>query len=176
MNIFALHKTPKIAAQSHCDQHVVKMITESVQMLSTAHHVLNQRPSPDLYEVTHINHPANLWIRKTSGNYYWLLELATELIHEYDYRFGKPNKYDRARDLIEGPLSRSPFYFEERRVTRFALAFKTYPELQDVKRPIESYRKFYVVDKSPFARWDNGRDPPDWYIEMLLGYSKTGRI
>ena len=41
MNIFYLDKAPEIAAQLHCDKHVVKMILESAQMLSTAHRVLD---------------------------------------------------------------------------------------------------------------------------------------
>ena len=49
MNIFVLDHNPKIAAQSQCDKHVVKMIVESAQMLSTAHRMLDgvetKRPS-----------------------------------------------------------------------------------------------------------------------------------
>lgn len=41
MNIFVLHPTPRISAQYHCDKHVVKMILEYAQMLSTAHRVLD---------------------------------------------------------------------------------------------------------------------------------------
>ena len=39
MNIFCLHEDPKIAAQMSCDKHVVKMILESAQLLSTCHRV-----------------------------------------------------------------------------------------------------------------------------------------
>ena len=41
MNIFILDTDPVVAAQSQCDKHVVKMVTESAQMLSTAHRVLD---------------------------------------------------------------------------------------------------------------------------------------
>ena len=44
MNIFYLHKKPEISAQLHCDKHVVKMIIEYAQMLSTAHRMLDGRP------------------------------------------------------------------------------------------------------------------------------------
>jgi len=37
MNIFHLHKDPRICAEYHCDKHVVKMILETGQMLSTAY-------------------------------------------------------------------------------------------------------------------------------------------
>ena len=41
MNIFYVDKDPMIAAQMMCDKHVVKMILESAQLLSTAHRVLD---------------------------------------------------------------------------------------------------------------------------------------
>ena len=39
MNIFYLDRDPRIAAQMMCDKHVVKMILESAQMLSTAKNI-----------------------------------------------------------------------------------------------------------------------------------------
>ena len=44
MNIFYLDRDPNIAAQQHCDKHVVKMILESAQLLCTAHRVLDGTP------------------------------------------------------------------------------------------------------------------------------------
>ena len=41
MNIFYLHNDPEISAKMHCDKHVVKMIIEYAQMLSTAHRMLD---------------------------------------------------------------------------------------------------------------------------------------
>ena len=41
MNIFVLDDNPITAAKQHCDKHVVKMIIESAQMLSTAHRMLD---------------------------------------------------------------------------------------------------------------------------------------
>ena len=41
MNLFILDKDPVKAAQLQCDKHVVKMIVESAQMLSTVHRMLD---------------------------------------------------------------------------------------------------------------------------------------
>lgn len=41
MNIFFLADDPDEAAQLHCNEHVIKMVLESAQMLSTAQRVLN---------------------------------------------------------------------------------------------------------------------------------------
>jgi len=41
MNIFMVDMDPIVAAQSLVDRHVVKMVLESSQLLSTAHRVLD---------------------------------------------------------------------------------------------------------------------------------------
>ena len=41
MNIFYLDDDPKLCAQAHCDRHVVKMILEYAQIMSTSHRVLD---------------------------------------------------------------------------------------------------------------------------------------
>jgi hypothetical protein len=49
MNVFMLDHDPLLAAKYHCDKHVVKMVVETAQMLSTAWHELdngNYQPLP----------------------------------------------------------------------------------------------------------------------------------
>ena len=41
MNIFYLDEKPQSCAELHCDKHVVKMIIEYAQLLSTCHRVLD---------------------------------------------------------------------------------------------------------------------------------------
>ena len=67
MNIFYLDRHPIKAAQMMCDKHVVKMILESAQMLSTAHRVLDGDEYADkvgLYKMAHKNHPFS-YLRNT---------------------------------------------------------------------------------------------------------------
>jgi len=40
VNVFYLDHNPMLAARAHCDRHVVKMIVETAQLLSTAWHVM----------------------------------------------------------------------------------------------------------------------------------------
>ena len=47
MNIFYLNESPETCAQMHCDKHVVKMIIEYAQLLSTAHRVIDGNPYYD---------------------------------------------------------------------------------------------------------------------------------
>lgn len=51
MNIFVLHDEPRLAAQAHLDRHVVKMILEYAQLLSTAHRILDGTAQTLTYEV-----------------------------------------------------------------------------------------------------------------------------
>ena len=54
MNIFILDNNIEKCARYHCDQHVVKMILESVQILCTA---LNKKGMQTPYRSTHVKHP-----------------------------------------------------------------------------------------------------------------------
>lgn len=49
VNVFYLDHDPAAAARAHCDRHVVKMILETAQLLSTAWHVL--APDAIRYEI-----------------------------------------------------------------------------------------------------------------------------
>ena len=106
MNIFYLNRDPIECALQHCDKHVVKMIIEYAQLMSTAHRVLdgelffdkakNGRKLrrfrlPDdrdsiLMLSVHENHPSNIWLRKADANYKWLWKMWYNLNKEYTYR------------------------------------------------------------------------------------------
>ena len=58
MNIFYLDRDTVVAALMMCDKHVVKMILESAQMLSTAHRVLDgddYANETGMYKMAHKN-------------------------------------------------------------------------------------------------------------------------
>ena len=107
MNIFYLHNDPKICAEQHVDKHVVKMIVEYAQLLSTAHRMLDgeeyigksktgrnvkryRMTNPNLdktvYQAVHYHHPSAVWARETKAQYEWLYSLFVELGKEYTYR------------------------------------------------------------------------------------------
>jgi hypothetical protein len=86
------------------------MISESTQLLSTAHHVLNPRYASKhpLFRPTHENHPCNVWLRESDANYRWLYRLLEGYLEEYDLRFNQPHKFERTRELMD-VLRESPF-------------------------------------------------------------------
>ena len=88
MNIFYLDHDPRLAAQYHCDKHVVKMILESAQLLCTAVNIrAGGQVSP--YKTTHVNHPCSIWVRQNSANAMWVWYLLCYLNAEYSFRYGK---------------------------------------------------------------------------------------
>lgn len=160
MNIFYLHKEPYIAAAMQTNKHVVKMILESAQLLSTAHRVLDgehyidassgrklqcwRHPKYDteLYKATHFNHPCAIWVRESSENYYWLYAHFVELSEEYTRRYGKVHaSYTKLKDILSLPPVNIPI----KDFTEPAMAM---PE-QYIKRgdPIGSYRAYYEAEK-----------------------------
>ena len=90
MNIFYLDSCPREAARMQCDKHVVKMILETAQLLSTAHHELDGE-SP-AYKPTHKNHPSAVWVRNSLQHYAWTVSHLYELGREYKRRYGKTHK------------------------------------------------------------------------------------
>ena len=92
MNIFVLDRDPIKAAQMMCDAHVVKMIVESCQLLSTNDRMHGKFTDPSgLYKSTHISHPCRMCL-VSEYNRAWLICHLSALLAEYTYRFGKVHK------------------------------------------------------------------------------------
>jgi hypothetical protein len=157
MNIFYLDKDPEIAAQMMCDKHVVKMILESAQMLSTAHRILDGDEHADnvgMYKMAHKNHPSTKWVRHSYQNYKWLYTHMIALMKEYTYRYGKHHATER---LIE-PLSNVPAIY------RFGFTDppQCMPDYCKDDDAVSAYHKYYILEKSDFATWKR-RDKPEWF-------------
>jgi len=90
MNIFYLDDCPRRAAENMCDQHVVKMILETAQLLSTAHVELDG--DQVAYKATHKNHPSAVWVRSNPRHYRWTHQHLMALGREYERRYGKVHK------------------------------------------------------------------------------------
>jgi len=177
MNIFILDNEPTTAAHLHCDKHVVKMILEAAQMLSTTHRMLDGTEvigrSPTgrkqkqyiladslksllLYKAVHMNHPCTVWTRKSLQNYNWHYELFTALCDEYTYRYGKVHETDRKlRELLAEP----PKNIDDIGLTPFPQCMPDYCKNADT---IAAYRSYYLNEKKDFARWTK-RSQPNWF-------------
>jgi len=150
MNIFILDKDIEKCAQFHCDKHVVKMILESAQLLSTGARLngLNEG-----YKMTHRNHPCSIWVRESLSNWKWLLALAEALNREYRFRFDKKINH-KSYDLI---CSLSLPKNRDLGLTPFA---QVMPERYQHKNPVTAYRKYYRNEKSKIFKWTKRPRPP----------------
>lgn len=176
MNIFVLDRDPYVAAREMCDKHVVKMIVESAQMLSTCHRMLdgtserrdsvsgkrkvdyykldNWRES-HLYKAVHFKHPCNIWLRESTSNYNWLYNHFLGLLSEYRWRYDK----DHACEKLVHALSVTPTNLVDKPLTTFAQAMPDECKDTDI---VQAYRKYYTKYKSEFATWKN-RATPIWF-------------
>jgi hypothetical protein len=179
MNIFYLDKDPKLAAQYHCDKHVVKMILESAQLLCTAHRVLdgvegvklssnnrrikiwtlNDWREDELYKTAHYNHPCAVWVRKSVHNYKWLTELGDALLREYAQRYAKGHGcidvLNTCKNFIPDSMPKAEF-------TDPPQAMDLYPQCKVPGDTVQAYRNYYKEIKSEIAEWRYS-PKPYWY-------------
>ncbi len=159
MNIFVLDRDIESCARYHADQHVVKMVLESAQMLCT---VLFETGLEAPYRPTHRKHPCTLWAGRSLSNWLWLRDLALALNREFLYRFRKEQDHKSALVVAGLPLPPIP----DRGLTEFA---QTMPEAYQIPGdPVAAYRAFYIGEKSRFARWTRRRRPI-WFVRRHSG-------
>ncbi|MCB1644445.1 MAG: hypothetical protein KDI36_03285 [Pseudomonadales bacterium] len=153
MNIFILDEDIDRCAQYHCDQHVSKMILESVQILCTA---LNKRGFTTPYKSTHVKHPSVLWVEASYSNARWLQALTEALNAEYRWRYERDKDHASIRVLHEI----RPLVYEDKGLTPFPQAMPD--EYKVPGDPVSAYRAFYMGEKAAFATWKK-RAVPDWF-------------
>lgn len=155
MNIFVLDYNIEKCAQFHCDKHVVKMVLESAQLLSSVHRTHGEEVG---YSLTHKNHPCAIWARESRENYDWLYELALSLNDEYGFRYNKSHKSIQVIESLP-----SPDYLPNKGLTPFAKAFGAYAdECNKHSDVVEAYRHYYRVAKADIVTWKH-REQPYWY-------------
>lgn len=164
MNIFFLSSDPKEAAQFHNDRHVVKMILETAQLLSTAHAILDNdgQQVEGLYKPTHKNHPCAIWVRESHKNYDWTFDLFEALLQEYTHRFHKKHKSEELY-LLLAERPRNIYWAENHEQKNYtSLPALAMPEQYKTSDPVQSYRDYYINEKSHLAKWTN-RPVPYWW-------------
>ena len=154
MNIFYLDKDIKKCAEYHSDKHVVKMITETAQLLNSVYYFTGENNKAK-YKLTHKNNPCAVWVRESLSNWKWLKEFGVALYDEYKYRYN--NKTHKAGEVILGLTEPS---LMDMGLTEFALAM---PKQYRCADPVTAYRSYYIGEKKGIARYTN-RDFPEWLL------------
>lgn len=179
MNVFYLSKSIQECVEMHCDKHVTKMVTEYVQIMSTAHRVLDGeeqyvlsakgrrqktfvlRSAGDnelMNKATHYNHPSTVWARSNRSCYEYLHKLTVALCTEHTHRYGTIRSCVTSGLLDR--LATPPLNIKDGEFT------EPPPAMDDdyivPGNSVESYRRYYMGAKRHIAEWKN-RSIPYWY-------------
>ena len=188
MNIFYLHEEPEIAAELHCDKHVVKMIIEYAQLMSTAHRVLDGEEYVDrtannrrikrwrlsdqhmenvLYKASHINHPSNIWIRSSDSHYQFVYDMFVALCNEYTHRYGKTHlTEEKLKDILQhlpNNIASEDFVDPPQAM----------PDDVKTHDAIDAYQNYYRVYKKDFAKW-TARETPG-FMKNISGKDNVSK-
>lgn len=175
MNIFFIYLDPREAARHHGDKHVIKMILESVQMLTTCCHILwgcdlswVDRFKSDLgrepYRKAFANHPCTVWVRQARDNYLWLCDLAEELCLEKERRWGL-NKPHVCKPMIAWLRTNvPPFPSVTMTPPNKAMTTERKGDGVSFEDSLDAYRAYYQFKADiGVVRYDQGPwQQPDW--------------
>lgn len=153
MNFFYLDENPEKCAEYMVDKHVVKMILEHCQLLSTTQHLSGIE---SLYKPTHVNHPCAIWTRESLSNYKLLIEFTKAICKEYTFRYKKNHASESILYYCENVVPNLP----DVGLTEIRLAM---PDYCKIGTAVESYRNYYRKEKAHIASWKN-RTKPEWWI------------
>ncbi len=170
MNLFILDENPMVSAQYHVDRHVVKMPTETAQMVSFIYH------DPEFWDAeippymmgfskTHYKHPCSIWMRESLENFMYASQLGMELYKEYQYRYNQPEKHQRAREIFEFCLKNPP-KLPKIGLTPFAQAMDE--QFIRFSCPIQNYQEYYREGKKHLHSWKNRDIPPFLTLNNVL--------
>lgn len=160
MNIFTTSECPDQSARWLVDKHCVKMLLESVQLLSTAYH---EQGIEAPYKASHRNHPSSIWTRMSYDNFQWLIAHAYGISDEYTARYGKTHKSLKVLEWCEDHVHL--LGFDSCDLTPFAIAIaddcvcRTLPDFESLSA-IDKYRQYILLDKQHIHSWK--RNKPHW--------------
>lgn len=191
MNLFILDEDVEKCAEYHVDSHVVKMVTESTQLLTNAvwvdkflgfvpraltkeeHNVIRRERAaqPPIEErtftrflPTHLNHPCSIWVRTSLDNFFWTFRYCEALNDEYRFRYRRDvnhKSFDAALTLPD------PYNLPQRGITKRPVCMPD--DYKTEGNIVDCYRMYYMMEKAPFAVWKRRFKPP-WWDERFCEY------
>jgi hypothetical protein len=118
------------------------------------------------YLPTHVSHPSAIWVRSSLEHYYWTINYVNALNEEGMYR-----GYKYHASCAEANRMPEPTRLPNKGWCTPTLAMPDELKSDDA---VSSYRKFYMLDKGPFATWKR-RGQPEWWDESAVA-AQNGRI
>jgi hypothetical protein len=169
MNIFALSICPAESAEQMIDKHVIKMPTETCQMLHTnilcMQYVQEHGKEPQLKELkafhkeigsdlmkpAMLNHPSTIWARQSLDNFDWLYHHGLALSKEYAYRYDKEHgSHQRIYDCVQHMDIIMNYEFPTNELTPVSIAMDDQYRLD----PVVFYNTARVEFGIEYDEWD----------------------
>ena len=102
---------------------------------------------PNLYKLTHKNHPDAVWVRSSINHYLYLLDLMDALNDEANYRYGGSKIHLSLSKAKSWPFPALP-----------DIAFVDQPkcvhdDFKGIADTVAAYREYYKRDKREIATW-----------------------
>lgn len=168
MNVFYTNKCPVQSAKEHSYVHVVKMLSEYVQLMSTAHKLVDGVDKG--FKATHPHHPSCVWVRQSKAHYDWVWQCAKALSDIYTQRTGKIHKSSlELKVLADSPVGVKLVTFSKPPVAA-PDKFKAMAIWYDTETAYQAYLN------EKFVEWKNRDKPmkvefpcgvPSWYKEIV---------
>lgn len=184
MNIFLLDPDPRLAAEYHCDKHVVSQIKETAHILSTvvrATDTIDVPVNSPLYQSTHYKHPVVQWVLSSDIAFKWTHALGYWLSMQYLFRYGiEKRKSHKSTAVIRecGRLKGLPWVgdgvnyqtLESIECCRCMPAKyrsesadpEVSADLCSVADTVEGYRRYYLDAKGHLLKYGGRRTLPEW--------------
>ena len=179
MNRFILAADPQDIPELMCDQHVIKMITEEGQMLSSAirQHMPNFASQHDagLFNTSpnsgYSRHPCTRWAADNKANFEWAIDLFFHMSVEYTCRFGTEHgTQTRLGGLLLLAITCDEYgvSFPDGKLTSHPQCFGNLQQACETTEwwPVQAYRTYYRHKQSTFKkpmRWTSQSQPSFMY-------------
>ena len=166
MNLFVLSESSVEAANALCNKHVIKMCSETANMLLWPFKNMGiELPYSKLgrpLRLSHQNHPATKWTCESEENYKWSRTHFITMLRSYKDRYGRRHYAENYAEFIS--RNEHLLAFLNSKQTPFARCFGKFEEqLQSIEDTVSAYRQYYILDKVNFARWPSEESIPDWW-------------
>lgn len=178
MNIFAVDENPQTAGMSLPDKLVVKMPTESLQLLTpwafNTFGVKIEKPGENgqlallesekrFYGIKGFaHHPCAKWLYESPSNVHWLLEHAFGMTQEYWERYNKYHGTLHGLNEIRTLVYKNFNKADSKDHTPFVQAMPE--QYKDTSNPVQAYRN-YLMGAKGYAEWRYCKPPAWWDVQ-----------
>jgi len=150
MNIFPIDKNPKRCVKMMCDQHIVKILTEAVEIYCSAlsgNELYEQIPQELKYK--NVKSPWVNWA-KDKTNRHWLSFYIFWLNEEYKYRFHKEHRAFKIFSIVSQKVKEFPYLYISLKYPKEFL--QLVDEDSKCDNSIMAYRNYYKWKREHFKR------------------------